>query len=122
MPPPEEGVAVIVATAPEQIVPSLFVVPDVSETDNATVGGDDTVTVADDGEPAQPLLEYVTEYVPAEDIDAVAPLPKLLDQAKVPPLGVPVAVKVPVCPLQIVNVDGVIDTVGNALTVTNTFC
>jgi hypothetical protein len=53
---------------------------------------------------------------------AVAELPKLFDQAYVPPAGEPVAVKVPELPLQIVNVDGVIETLGNALTVTTTFC
>ena len=60
VPPPAEGVAVIVATAPEHIVPSLFAVPDVSETDSETVGGVVTVTVAEEGAPAQPLFEYVT--------------------------------------------------------------
>jgi hypothetical protein len=40
----------------------------------------------------------------------------------VPPDGVPVAVKVPVEPLQIVKLDGDIDTEGKALTETITFC
>ena len=57
VPPLAEGVAVIIATAPKHIVPSLFVVPDVSETDSEIVGGVVTVTVAEEGEPAQPLLE-----------------------------------------------------------------
>jgi hypothetical protein len=39
-----------------------------------------------------------------------------------PPDGVPVAVKVPVEPLHIVKLDGDIETVGNALTETITFC
>ncbi len=60
--------------------------------------------------------------MPDDEIVAVAPLPKLLDHAKVPPDGEPAAVSVPVCPLQIVKVEGVIETVGKALTVTTTFC
>ena len=45
------------ATAPEQIVPSLLVDPDVSVTIAETVGGIDTVTAAEDGVPTQPLFE-----------------------------------------------------------------
>jgi hypothetical protein len=40
----------------------------------------------------------------------------------VPPDGVPVAVNVPEEPLQIVKLEGDIETAGKALTETTTFC
>jgi hypothetical protein len=56
----------------------------------------------------------VTVYVPAVDTLTAAVLPKLFDQAYVPP---PLAVKVVLCPEQIVKFP-VIDAVGIALIVT----
>jgi hypothetical protein len=57
VPPLADGFAVKVTFPPVQIVPSLFVVPEVSASEIVTDGADVTVTVAFAGALAQPPEE-----------------------------------------------------------------
>jgi hypothetical protein len=75
---PPEPVSVVLA--PTQILPSLFVVPDVSETDMAEEGGAGTVMVVV-AVPVQPVTPVaVTVYVvvtPGDTVIAAAVVPVL---------------------------------------------
>jgi len=94
VPPPE---AVRVADAPAQMMPSLFVVPDVSVTAIEGTGSGFTVMVAE-AVPVQPISVTVTVYevvVPGDTV--IAAVVALVLQTYVPP---PEAVKVADAPAQ----------------------
>ena len=96
VPPPE---AVSVAVAPTQMMPSLFVVPDVSMTAIAGTGSGFTVMV-DEAVPVQPFRLTVTVYDVVEPgVTVIAAVVAPVFQEYVPP---PDAVKVADAPAQMI--------------------